>query len=665
MEANARIHELRKLLNEHNHRYYVLCAPTLTDAEYDELYRELVMMENRFPDLKDPNSPTQRVGAPSKGGFPKVRHMRRMLSLDNRYNALETLQSFDEGEEVLVEPKVDGASLKLIYERGCLRTAITRGDGDSGDDVTASARAINTIPLELSEPVDVTVKGEVYMPHDVFDSLNQLLEESGDEPFPNTRNAAAGSLKLIDPAEVKTRKLAFVVHGCDTEFPGVNTQSAVISYLETLGFQSTFMLPVKNEDASCVSRVVRLTDEVMVAGLVEELDAARKHLNLDTDGLVLKVNDLNKQRDLGEGTKYPNWAVAYKYPPERKATLLVDITVQVGKTGKVTPVAELKPVSLSGTVVKRASLCNADEIARLGVNIGDLVYVEKSAEIIPKVMGVHAKKSVGVYVFPAKCPCCDTPLMRDEATVDWYCPNTHGCTEQIFGRLRYATSKQALDIAGCGETMVRVLMEHGVKRLSDLFALEDVSFLKPAARKAFLEGREKAKQQPFWRQLAALNVEGLGRTLCQDIAARWSSLFELSEDLAGLEKVINNEATYQSFLHYFATEHAEITRLNELGMTFKSERASGRLTGKVFAITGGLVSGTRDDVVRKIEAAGGSFKPSASRKCHYLVVGTGGGRVKAEAAAKLGIPTITEQQLYEMLGEEMKLAPVRDPNHEF
>lgn len=662
---NKRIQELRRLLNEHNHRYYVLCAPTLTDSAYDALYRELVALESNSPDAKDPNSPTQRVGAPSKGGFTKVRHIRRMLSLDNCFSARGTLQSFDENEEVLIEPKVDGASLKLIYVRGCLSVAITRGDGDYGDDVTANARAIRNIPLELAEPVDLTVKGEVYMSYDVFNALNMGLEESGDEPFPNTRNAAAGSLKLKDPAEAAARKLAFVVHGCDTEFPGINKQHALIEYLETLGFQSTFMLPVRNEDAPCVARVVTFTGEADLANLVAELDTARKHLNLDTDGLVFKVNDLAKQRDLGEGNKYPDWATAYKYPPERKATLLIDITLQVGKTGRITPVAELKPVSLSGTVVKRASLCNADEIIRLGINIGDSVFVEKSAEIIPKVMGVHMKHGVGAYKFPCECPSCGTALVRDEAAVDWRCPNTTACPEQVFGRLRYATSKQALDMAGCGETMVRVLMEHGVKKLSDVFALKDVSFLKPAARKAFIEGCEKAKQQAFWRQLAALNIEGLGRTLCQDIAERWSSLYELAEDLEGLAKVINNEVTYQSVLRYFSSEHAEITRLNELGLMFQSERKAGKLLGKVFAITGGLISGTRDDVVRKIEAAGGSFKPSASRKCHYLVVGTGGGRVKAEKAAQHGIPTITEQQLYAMMGEEMKLAPVRDPDHEF
>lgn len=665
MEASVRIDELRKMLHEHNYRYYTLAAPTVTDADYDLLYGELLTLENRNPQLQDCNSPTQRVGSPAcKGGFEKVRHLRRMLSLDNLFTADDVITSFEAGEEVLVEPKIDGLSLKLVYEDGRLVRAITRGNGDYGDDVTVNARTIRTIPLDLIVPVSLTVTGEVYMPYSVLNSLNTVLEESGDEPFPNARNAAAGSLKLKDPAEVAARKLAFVVHGCDTEANLISTQSQLVEHLETLGFQSTFMLPVSASDAVTVARVVLVNDKI--DQLLTELDAARKCLDLATDGLVFKVNSLHRQRDLGEGNKCPNWAHAFKYPPERKHTLLVDIVLQVGKTGKVTPVAELAPVSLSGTVVQRASLCNADEIERLGVDVGDTVTVEKSAEIIPKVMGIHKKNSAGHYVFPFACPCCQAPLVRSEGEAEWYCPNTVSCADQIFGRLRHATGKQALDMAGCGETMVRTLMCHGVTKLSDLFALADVSFLKPAARKAFLEGREKAKTQPLWRQLSALNIEGLGRTLCQDLAARWSNLLTITDDLGAVEEAIGNRVTYQNFLSFFANNDGEINRLTALGMTFESERnTSGRLAGKVFAITGGLISGTRDDVMRKIEAAGGSVKPNASRKCHFLIVGEGGGRLKAAKAEKYGIPTITEQELYTMMGEELNPAPLCDPDHEY
>ena len=668
MEANARIQELRAAINLHNHRYYVLGVALITDAEYDQLYAELLGLEQKYPALRDANSPTQRVGGGLVGGFEKVKHQHRMLSLSNTYDAAELLKKFASGEELLVEPKIDGLSLKLVHEQGQLIQAVTRGiDGTYGDNVTMNARTIRTVPLELLEPVSVIVTGEVYMRYSVFNALNSELEQVGDEAFANARNAAAGTLKLKNPREVAARKLSFVSHGCNTEIVNVAKQSDLMAYLETLGFQSPSMLPMQTTTPTpTLSRVLTLGSEEDLRELIAELDTCRKFLDVATDGLVFKVNDLARQVDLGEGEKSPNWGYAYKYPPERKPTLLVDIVLEVGKTGKVTPVAELKPVPLSGTIVQRASLCNAEEIKRLNVDVGDVVEVEKSAEIIPKVMGVFKKASTSHYVFPANCPCCGTKLVRLEGAVDWFCPNSEGCDEQVFARLKFATGKQALDIAGCGEAMIRFLMKYGVRKLSDLFALQNTTFLKPAARKAFLEGREKAKKQAFWRQIAALNIEGIGKTRCQDIAVHFSSLITAFEDGQALRELINDETAYGNLLDYFDNHGDEINRLNELGLSFEAERnKTGKLSGKTFAITGGLLSGTRDDVIKRIETAGGLVKPNASRKCDYLVQGTGGGRVKAEKAEKFGIPVITEQQLYEMMGEPMSLAPKRDPNHEF
>ena len=631
----------------------------------DKLYKELVELEVKHPELADPNSPTKRVGGLGSSGFVKTKHERRMLSLQNTYNSEELLHFFSAGEEVVLEPKIDGLSLKLIYKEGQLDKAITRGNGEFGDDVTENARTIVSIPLVLRSPLDIEVTGEVYMTYSTFNKLNEELEAEAGEQFANARNAAGGTLKLRNPAEVAQRKLSFVAHGCVTEFENVNTQMALINMLEDLGFQTTFMLPVLGTCKTVAEKVV-LTNEAVVKSIIAEADANRKFLNLATDGLVFKLNDLAKQRELGEGTKYPNWACAYKYPPERKSTTLLDVTLQVGKSGKITPVAELKPVLLSGTLVKRASLCNQDEINRLGVNIGDEVYTEKSAEIIPKVMGVAEKVTEGAYVMPNKCPCCDTKLVKPEGKVDSFCPN-NDCNDQVFKRLRHATGKAALDIDGCGEAMIKELMTHGVRKLSDLFTLENLAFLKPAARKKFAEGREAVKKQPFWRQLHALGIEGIGQTTCQEIAANWTSLISIIDEKDTPKfKEVFKEVGGKSFLDYMDTETDELNALEGAGLTFETQQASiGKLTGKVFAITGALMSGSRDQVIRRIEAAGGMVKANVSKKCQYLVLGTEAGMIKPGKAEKLGVPVISEEKLYELMGEAMPVAPALEPDREY
>ena len=665
LAVNTRIVELRNLIRQYDHYYYVLDAPQIEDHVYDKLYKELVNLEAKHPELYDPNSPTKRIGGIGSSGFVKTKHERKMLSLQNTYNPKEVLEFFGAGEEVVLEPKIDGLSLKLIYVEGQLSKAITRGNGEFGDDVTENARTIVSIPLVLFSPIDIEVTGEVYMTYSTFNKLNEELEVEGSEQFANARNAAAGTLKLKNPAEVSKRTLSFVAHGCVTEFPDVLSQMDLIEMLEGQGFQTTFMLPVL-QSCKTVADKLMLEGEKEVKKAIAEADTHRKFLNLATDGLVFKLNDLAKQRELGEGTKYPNWACAFKYPPERKSTTLLDVTLQVGKSGKITPVAELKPVLLSGTLVKRASLCNQDEINRLGVNIGDEVYTEKSAEIIPKVMGVAEKVTSGVYKLAGTCPCCKSKLVKPKGKVDSFCPN-RDCGDQVYARLRHATGKGALDIDGCGEAMIRELMLHGVRKLSDLFTIENFDFLKQAARKKFLEGREAAKQQPFWRQLHALGIEGIGQTTCQEIAANWTSLISIIDEKDTPKfKEVFKEVGGKSFLEYMETETDELNALESAGLTFETAQASiGKLTGKVFAITGALMSGSRDQVMRRIEVAGGMVKANVSKKCHYLVLGAEAGSIKPGKAEKLGVPVISEEQLYELMGEAMPTAAAIDPEREY
>lgn len=664
MNPSERVEVLRQQLDKANFEYHVLARPTITDEEYDRLFRELRDLEAAHPELDDPSSPTRRVGAilPTSE-FGKIKHGRRMLSLDNAFTPEEVVKALGE-VDLFQEPKIDGLSLELVYRDSRLVSAITRGDGTTGDEVTANARTIKTVPLRLAEDgLDIEVRGEVYMRNDVFERLNAEFIAAGDEPFANARNAAAGSLKLKDPQEVARRELSFVAHGTPNEIEGLTTHQALVCYFQELGFQTVYTIPVAEEADSVASLVQAATAEKLrrEIALADEL---RRHLVVATDGLVYKINDLARQRELGEGERSPKWAVAFKYPPERKATVLKGVSLQVGRTGRITPVAILEPVALGGTVVQRASLCNQDEINRLGINVGDSVLVEKSAEIIPKVMGLHKKGSLaGTYQIQAVCPCCGTPLVQPAGFVDWYCWNA-GCADQVFAQLVYATGKGALDIDGSGEAFVRTLMECGVQCLSDMFALEDVSRLKPAARAKFIAGREQAKSAPLWRKLNALGVEGWGKSTCQDVAARWLSLNAILDamtpDAMGISPLsrVVGRVRFASFVTYLETHADELERLEQLGFKLEAPPAenTGALTGKIFVITGALASGTRDQVMRRIEAAGGTVKSSVSAKVHYLVMGADAGATKSNAARKHGVQVIDEKALYVLMGVPMPMA---------
>jgi DNA ligase (NAD+) len=666
MTDAQKILALRKELTDHSFRYYVANAPSISDQEYDKKFRELVALERDHPEMADANSPTMRVGCPIPNGLRKIRHKVKMLSLDNVNNAEEVATFFDglEDQEVILEMKIDGLSLHLSYKEGQLIQAVTRGNGTEGADVTENARTVHSIPLVLRKPVTIEVRGEIYWSLTSFNAYNASVSE-GDR-LANPRNGASGSMLLKDSREVAKRKLSFAAYSVPSDLPAaVTTQEALLEYLESLGFPSTLTLPVRQDMAGLPYMTCLANEELMPA--IQHLDGYRKALDMDTDGLVIKVNSLEKQRDLGEGERSPKWGAAFKFPPETKETRLNAVIIQVGKTGQVTPVAELQPVNLGGAMVARASLCNQDELDRLGIDVGDYVLVQRSGEVIPKIVGLArpspTKKNHGKsYQMPKTCPCCSTPLERPPGMVHSYCVNPD-CDDQVFARLVYAVGKDALDIDGCGETTVRTLMDKAdVKKLSDLYAIKDFSFLKPATAKKMREGLEKAKSAPLWRKLSALNIDEIGKVTCQTLAGRFSSLSEMSANQDEVQELIEESRTISLMTWLDKNIETELTALAGHEFYFEEDRkAAGVLSGKTFCITGALQSGRRDDVSALIEQHGGIVKGQVTKKVDFLVQGVGGGNNKAAGAMKHGTRVISEEELYQMLGVPM---PVVTKNFE-
>lgn len=657
--AAERILELRQQLNEHSFRYYVLGSPLVSDQDYDGLFKELKQLETAHPEMADPNSPTMRIGSPLPTGMAKIKHKTRMLSLDNLENTKQVMQFFNAfaGEEATIEMKIDGLSLHLHYEAGKLIQAITRGNGMEGEDVTENARAVRTIPLELRKPISIDVRGEVFWRLSKFVDYNAQVAE-GDR-YANPRNAASGIMRQRDSRQVARCGLDFIAYAVPADLPpSVINQEDMLSYLESLGFRSTMTLDI-TKDMAGLPYVTTVIDPEEMPLAIQFLDNYRMALDMDTDGLVIKVSSLALQRDAGEGERSPKWAAAYKFPPEAKETKLLGVTIQVGKTGQITPVAELEPIALGGTVVQRASLCNQDELIRLGIDIGDFVFVQRSGEVIPKVIGLARPSSTKgdpnkVYRLPKTCPCCSTALTRPEGKVHFYCPNLD-CYDQVFARLVYSVSKDALDIDGCGEVGVKMLMKSAnVRRLSDLFHLKDFSFFKPAQRKKIQEGLEKAKTAPLWRKIAALNIEGIGKVSAQDLATKFQNIAGMC-DPETLKPVLGEVAT-ESFLNWLDIHISELETLSALGFTFvEDKKATGPLSGKTFCITGTLMSGGRNDVSAIVEHYGGVIKGSVTRKVDYLVQGADGGQGKASDAVKWGTIKISEEELYRMIGIPMPI----------
>jgi DNA ligase (NAD+) len=655
-----RILDLRRELTEHSFRYYVLNNPVLSDQDYDVLFKELLELERLHPEMGDPNSPTMRVGSVVPTSLNTVKHRTKMLSLDNLDSLERTMQFFDKykGHEVILEMKVDGLSLHLSYENGKLRQAITRGDGFEGHDVTENARTVRTLPLELRRPVTIEVRGEVYWRLSAFTAYNKTVEES--EQYANPRNGASGLMQQLDSREVAKCSLDFVAYAVPTDLPPtIETQEGMLEYLENLGFRTTMSLDATEEmpGRPYMTTVVEPTELLEAIRL---LDSYRKKLDLDTDGLVLKISSLPLQRDIGEGERAPHWAAAYKFPPEKKSTKLLGITVQIGKSGQVTPVAQLQPVNVSGVTIQSVSLCNQDELDRLGIDIGDDVWVQRSGEVIPKIVG-RAKAAPGKqninksYQLPDLCPCCQKPLVRFEQEVHFYCTNPD-CYDQVYARLVFAVGKHGLDIDGCGEIGVKTLMdEGGVRRLSDLFAFKKWDIFKPAQRKKIQDGLARARKLPLWRKICALSIEGIGKISAQNLSAKYSSLFDMYADKDGIRKIVGEVAT-ATLRQWVVDNIEEIELLSSLDFDFKQDAASsGPLSGKTFCITGKMISCARDELSALIESKGGIVKGTVTRNVEFLIQGQGGSNNKAAGAAKWGTKTITEEEIYRMMGLPMPL----------
>jgi DNA ligase (NAD+) len=674
-EIRQKLDVLRREIHRHNHAYHTLGNPTITDAEFDILFRELKELEASWPELSDPNSPTARVGSQAMSSFTKVPHQRKMLSLDNAYSVVDVTSFFEHPDSGIVEPKIDGLSLTLRYQDGRLVQAITRGDGSTGDDVTDNARCISSIPLVLPWPISTEVRGEACMTFAVFNELNRQLAEAGDDQFANPRNAAAGSMKSKDSREVAKRRLTFIAYNTADPVSFMadickvfkmeldRTHDNVLKYLGRVGFMTVYNYPMAQTNClrSFFCTALKNDDEVTKAlAWGEEM---RQFAPFPTDGLVFKVNDLAIQSELGDGTRSPKWAVAFKFPPERKPTVLKSIEVSIGRHGTLTPVAILEPLQLSGTTVQRASLCNQDEIERLKVNIGDTVLVEKSALIIPKIMGVHDKQSWGTWKMPTKCPCCGTEVEQDLGMVAHYCPNT-ACRAQVIERLKHALGKSSLDWDGMGEETVTAIVEASlfngvpqITQLSHIIALPGdiiAEVLKPAALKKFLTERERVKKAPLWRKIHALGIEGIGRSTAQDLCAKWKSVNAMLDNEVDL-KAILGDVVFERFIKFIVANAHEIEALEGYGYTFEeSAERIGILSGKVFCITGTMMTGSREWVGQLVESKGGTVKSSVSKKVDYLVSGPGGGANKASAAQKHGTQIITESQLFSLMGEPMR-----------
>ena len=676
-----RVDELRKVISEHNRRYYVENAPTISDYDFDMLMNELAALENAHPELSTPDSPTRKVGsdlesdrlfpdrdrtgtaAPdeTRREFLQYPHRYPMLSLGNTYN-IEEVEAFAERSGKALgraftfccELKFDGTAICLTYVNGRLFRALTRGDGTVGDDVTENVRHIPSIPQELKGsgyPEEFEIRGEIYMPYAAFDRLNEERLRDEDQPFANPRNAASGSLKLINPREVSHRGLECTLY----HILGENLTFA--THDEALKSAASWGLPVSDKRKIC--RNIAEIEEY-----IAYWDTARKSLPFATDGIVIKINELAFQKELGYTAKFPRWAVAYKFKAEQALTRLLSIDYQVGRTGAVTPVANLQPVLLSGTMVKRASLHNAEQMQLLDIHLGDWVYVEKGGEIIPKITGVEpGKREPGaeIPVFPDKCPDCRTPLVRDEGEAKYFCPNTDGCPTQIKGKLVHFISRKAMNVIA-GDATIEQLFNLGyVKRPSDFYRLTKAQLLaldgwKDRSAQRFLDSLEASKKTPFEHVLFALGIRYVGETTAKSLARHFGSIDALMaadrETLLSVEDI--GDVIADSILDWFGQpgHTEEIDRLKESGLKFTAEEAneplSSLLEGKSIVISGNF-SVPRDKIKELITANGGKNSSSVSSRTSYLLAGEKPGPEKMKKAEALGIPVVDEDEFRRLI----------------
>lgn len=666
MSVKEQIEALRKELEQHNYNYYVLSAPVISDQEFDAKMKSLQELEAAHPEFYDANSPTQRVGSDLTKDFVQVTHRYPMLSLGNTYSEEDVrdfyervARSLNEPFEIVAELKYDGTSISLTYEKGELTRAVTRGDGTKGDDVTANVRTIRSIPLRLhgsDYPDVVEIRGEILLPWAEFDRLNKEREEQEEPLFANPRNAASGTLKQQNPAIVAARKLdAYLYYVLGEDLPS-DTHYGNLEAARRWGLKISDAIQV------CHS----LED---IYAYIHKWDTGRHNLPVATDGIVLKVNSLSQQRYLGFTAKNPRWAIAYKFQAERAETRLNSVSFQVGRTGAVTPVANLEPVLLAGTIVKRASLHNADIIAGLDLHIGDEVYVEKGGEIIPKIVGVNKEARtflLGDKVrFITHCPECGTPLVRTEGEAAYYCPNDSGCPPQIKGKIEHFVTRKAMNI-NMGPETVEDLYEAGlIKNAADLYELKinDLLHLERWAEKSarnLLESLRQSKQVPFERVLYALGIRYAGETVAKRLAQAFHSMDKLEkaswEELIAVDEI--GERIARSVMDYFADERNRelVERLKNYGLQMEiSEEAlanrSERLKGLTIVISGTFSQHSREEYKSLIEKHGGKNSGSVSGKTDYILAGENMGPAKLEKAAKLGVKIIHEDEFLKLIEE--------------
>lgn len=664
-DAEKEIARLTEQINYHNELYYQQNKSEISDYEFDQLLKKLQGLEEQFPELKKADSPTQRVGGTITKEFKQVVHQYAMLSLGNTYSP-EELKDFDarvskglEGAlyEYFCELKFDGVSISLIYEDGLLVKGVTRGDGVQGDDVTTNVKTIRSIPLRIQAkniPKRFEVRGEIFLSKQVFENLNKEKEDLGEEKYANARNTASGTLKMQDSAEVARRKLNCYTYYLLGEENGTHSHEESIHRLEQWGFQvSPTYQKCKNIEA--------------VLAYIEQWEKKRHGLPLETDGVVIKVNNLAQQQQLGFTAKSPRWAISYKYKAESVSTRLNAITYQVGRTGAITPVAELEPVFLAGTTVKRASLHNANEIERLGLCVGDFVFVEKGGEIIPKVTAVDLSKreaSSNPITYISTCPECNTALIREEGEANHYCPNALGCPPQIRGRIEHFIARKAMNIDSLGEQTIKQLYDLGlVKTSADLYDLTKENLLKldkvkEKSAQNMLDGIAASKQASFESVLFAIGIRHVGKTVAEKVARYFKNIDAIAkasvEELLAAPEV--GEKIAQSIYTFFrdSRNQQEVERLRKAGLSFESdlkepEKESDVLTGKSFVISGVFEKYERDELQEIILKNGGRILSGVSGKLDYLVAGDNMGPSKREKAEKLGVKIISEKEFEALL----------------
>ncbi|WNJ18610.1 NAD-dependent DNA ligase LigA [Pontibacter sp. G13] len=663
MTPQEHIQQLTEELNQHNYRYYVLAQPSISDFEFDQKLKELEALEHAHPEFKLPDSPTERVGGAITKEFANFTHVRPMLSLNNSYSRDE-ITEFDQQVMKLaggkpytyiLEHKFDGVSLSLHYEQGQLVRAVTRGDGVAGDDITANAKTIPTVPLKLmgtGYPDQLEVRGEVVMPLVAFAELNQQREQEGLPLLANPRNTTAGTLKMQDSKAVAQREMTFYGYQLFTDDPITQTDEENFQLLASWGFKQS------GADRTCQ----KLED---IFEYLSEWEEKRHDLPYEIDGIVIKVNELELRPEIGNTSKAPRWAIAYKYKAEDAVTKLESVSFQVGRTGKVTPVANLSPVLLAGTTVKRASIHNADEIGRLGLHEGDTVRVEKGGEIIPKITGVvldSRNPEAKPIKFLTHCPDCGTELVREEGDANHYCPNTTSCPPQVKGRIIHFASRKAMDIDGLGTEIVNQLVdERLVSNYADLY---DLTFEQLVSLERFAElsaqnllaGIEASKEKPFAKVLFGLGIRFVGETVAKKLARHYGSITALGaasqEDLEQVPDIGGRIAERVVEFFEISDNRELLERLQQSGLRLEQEEkstGSNALSGKSFVISGVFSSHSREEMKQMIETLGGEIKSSLSKKTHFLLAGENAGPSKLNKAQNLGITVISEEEFLHLI----------------